>query len=210
MAAEDTIREKTLETQRDILDIEWMMFTAVHGGNGRVFSEADRRSFAIMRLSMFSTWEKFTFDSYLNDLRVAADSSRNLFVEKYYHMIEKTDPESYLKARAFLPILDPTSCELIEAIVKIYAEWEEEVTKDYPVIARVALPMDNLIEGEDTSYAHYLSCELRTYSKKTLTMLYSSLVAFPDRNRYYESLDNLMKAHGFASLAEAEEFFTQK
>ena len=80
MPAEDTIREQTLPTQRDIVDIEWMMFTAVHGGNGRVFTDTDRRSFAIMRISQFSSWEKFALDSYLNDVRTAFDNNRNLFV----------------------------------------------------------------------------------------------------------------------------------
>ncbi len=204
MPAEDKYRDQVLKVQRDIVDLEWMMFTGIHGGDGKVFTDQDRLAFATMRTSQFFSWERFVTESYLNDLQTAVASNRNLLLEKYYYMIEQTDPESFIKAQAFMPKLDETSLELVDMIADQYRTWETEIAEKYPTIAKVALPMDNMTEGEDTSFAHYLFCELKTYSKKTLTMLYSSLVAFPDKNRYKASLEYLMRAYGFDSLEEAE------
>lgn len=201
----DKYREKTLQTQRDIVDIEWMMFAGVHGGDERAFTDQDRLSFAIMRTSQFFSWEPFVAESYLNDLHTALRTNRNLFLEKYYFMIEKSDPEAFVKAQPFMTMPDETSLDLVSMITDQYREWENGIIEKYPTIAKVALPMDNITEGEDTSFAHYLSCELKTYSKKTLTMFYSSLVAFPEKNRYQASLEYLMRAYGFSSLDEAEE-----
>ncbi len=198
------VREQTLQVQRDIVDIEWIMFTNVHGGGGRVFSEDDRYAFATMRLAQFSSWEKFPLDSYLNDVSTALETNRNLFAEKYYYMIEESDPETFIKAKPFLPQIDETCQDLINMITDQYRKWEQGIIAIYPNVARVSLPMDNMTESADNSYAPYFNCEIKTYSKKTLTMLYSSLVAFPDKNRYELSLQYLMKAYGFATLAEAE------
>ena len=147
--------------------------------------------------------------SYINDLRTALDANRNMFAEKYYYMIEETDPETFIKAKPFLPIIDDTSRELIDLITDQYRIWEKELAAVFPRVVNAALPMDNMTEGADKSYAHYLNCEIKTYSKKTLTMLYSSLVAFPEKNRYRMSLEYLMKAYGFASLEEAEKAMTR-
>lgn len=210
MPGEDLlIREQTLQVQRDIVDLEWIMFTGVHGGGGRNFTEDEQRAFATMRLAQFSSWEKFPLDSYINDLRTALDANRNMFAEKYYYMIEETDPETFIKAKPFLPIIDDTSRELIDLITDQYRIWEKELAAVFPRVVNAALPMDNMTEGADKSYTHYLNCEIKTYSKKTLTMLYSSLVAFPEKNRYRMSLEYLMKAYGFASLEEAEKAMTR-
>ena len=205
MPSEDLlIREQILQVQRDIVDLEWIMFTGVHGGGGRVFTEDEQRSFATMRLAQFSSWEKFPLDSYFNDVQTALASNRNMFAEKYYFMLEASDPETFIKAKPFLPQMDETCRELIDLITDQYRTWEQDLAKAYPKVVRAGLPIDNFAEGPDRTYAHYLNCEIKTYSKKTLTMLYSSLVAFPDKNRYRMSLEYLMKAYGFAGLDDAE------
>jgi len=73
-----------------IISLEWEMFQRVENEGGRASCQDDPTTFYHMRKSQFSAWTEEICLSYLEDLRAAAKSGRNLVEEKYARMMAST------------------------------------------------------------------------------------------------------------------------
>ena len=196
--------ERTKEIQKAIVEIEWVMFQEVHGIGGRAACQDNREGFVMHRLSQFSSWEPYVLESYLLDLQEAVTVGRNLVMEKYAYMMEITDPAYFAQIKHLLPPVDEDCYELADMITEQYLIWEKEVDMMYPNVRKHGRPTDDTTLDGSTSFRNYLRSELLTYSKKTLIQLYSSILAFPEVNRYLQSMEYLARAYGYKTLAEAE------
>ncbi len=146
--------------------------------------------------------------SYLDDLKEAAVSGRNLFTEKYARMMQSTSPDEYARIEHLLPTVDLRVLELIEKIVTIVLKWEYELLEKYSYIVKRRRPISS--DGDSpgiTSLETYLKGELATYSPQTLE-LYWERVKQQESNGVNGSaiiLAQTLKQYGFDSLDEANE-----
>jgi hypothetical protein len=86
-------------------------------------------------------------------------------------------------------------------------DWQRAMFRDYPAVMSGARPLtDESTREQMTSFETYARGELETYSDRTLALLHSDLLEMLTAG---ESLsekvyDYLVRANGYASLAEAE------
>jgi len=202
MTNKDSLIEK-------IVSIEWVMFQNVNNIEGGTAScQKDKKTFEIMRIVQFISWQEDTLESYLNDLEDAQKTERNLLTEKYARMMESNSPSEYAQIKHLLPPLDPEVPPLIEKIIEISRNWEEEVIKEYPFVTRRGRPVDSSDDNElVTSIITYLRGELATYSKKTLSLYYDNLLALKSRNINGAKLilEETVKKYGYETLEKANE-----
>ncbi|OLR55140.1 hypothetical protein BHK98_03110 [Hornefia porci] len=163
----------------EIIALEWDMFQRVENIGGRAGCQDDWNTFYIMRYSQDATWSEDTLRSYLNDLKRAEASGRNLLTEKYAYMMEFTDPEYYREhLQASLPALSEQKGRLIAEIVGLQLISHRKFAGQFPRIAGAGRPV-----GEDrgeTSVKSYSIGELKTYSEETLRLLLRDVKQNPD------------------------------
>lgn len=163
----------------EIIALEWDMFQRVENIGGRAGCQDDWNTFYIMRYSQDATWSEDTLRSYLNDLKRAEASGRNLLTEKYAYMMEFTDPEYYREhLQASLPVLSEQKGRLIAEIVSLQLISHRKFAGQFPRIAGAGRPV-----GEDrgeTSVKSYSIGELKTYSEETLRLLLRDVKQNPD------------------------------
>lgn len=138
--------------------------------------------FKTMREMTHSVLSVQTLKSYLEDLQKAKAEGRNLLKEKYARMDNIISP---LKSNP-----------LIEEIVKIEAHWMRELSEKYPMSFKA---------GSDV-FETYLSCELETYSDKTLELYFRDISKTEKerRNLAEERYTLLFQKIGYRSIAEVE------
>jgi hypothetical protein len=196
-----------MELLEKIIALEWAMFQLVQNEGGRASCQDNYPTFRIMRESQFSAWPDAVLRSYLSDLEQAEAEGRNLVMEKYARMMERTAPERYREISAYLPPLGTGETEAIRQIMDIQQNWTRAAAAHYPHIVGQGRAVSST---DDRAYAAssetYLRSELATYSPETLRLLLSFL---SDADRKGENLterilERTVKGYGFSSLDEAE------
>ena len=195
------------ETVTKILEIEWEMFDATQNEGGRASCQENKGQFLIMRRSQFSGWDAATLESYLRDLETAKSQGRNLMVEKYGYMMERTAPLQFSQIKDRLPTISEEKRALADTLVEQTVQWAEEFHAKYPKVASHGRPVhksaDNLWT---TSIETYNLGEMLTHGEETLRLLgqcYAKAKA-EERNLYTEILRETARLSGFNSLEEAE------
>jgi hypothetical protein len=182
-------KNRTIE---EILDIELAMFLSVNSEQTSGCQDHPE-SFKLHRRVQFSVWSFDTLASYLEDLRRAEASGKNLMRQKYARM------------QGLIP--QENTNPLIDAIVRIKIDWQEEMFRKYPALMRGARPLTDADEDAAmTSFETYARGELETYSDRTLERLHADMVAKLERgiNVSEDVYEFLVKESGYASLQEAE------
>jgi hypothetical protein len=182
-------KDRTIE---EILDIELAMFLSVNSEQTSGCQDHPE-SFKLHRRVQFSVWSFDTLASYLEDLRRAEASGKNLMRQKYARM-QGLIPQAHANP-------------LIDAIVRIKTGWQEEMFRKYPALMRGARPLTDAEEDAAmTSFETYARGELETYSDRTLELLHADMVAKLARriNVSEEVYEFLAQESGYASLQEAE------
>lgn len=190
-----------------IITIEWEMFDKVDNVSGRAACQDNERTFRIMRGSQFEAWDDATLESYLRDLQSALAEGRNLLTEKYAHMMEYTAPLEFRDMEDRLPKVPVKKKELIRKITRQQLAWHERIASEFPLLVNQGRPIHTAEESMyDTSVETYMIGELTTYSMDTLRAYesYMEKLAAEGKNLSRMTLENTAKAHGYASLEEAE------
>lgn len=192
----------------DIAKIEWEMFQHVHNTGGRASCQDDPDTFFRMRMSQWMVYSERLLQSYKEDCEQAVASGKNLIFEKYARMMKTTYPEEYAVLKEYLPEKTTEEKEIIEQIIVIHLEWDKEVMERFPRVRRCGRTSttaeDNSMTG--SSMESYLRAEAKTYSWKTLQLLYRETKAA------YKKGDNLLQQiianetafYGYESLEAAE------
>jgi hypothetical protein len=191
-----------------IIEREWTMFKAVPNEGGKAVCQEDLNTFRIMRASQAASWSEAALESYLNDLREAENSGRNLLSEKYARMMRSTWPDEYARIEHLLPPLDPRAAELIQEIVSVVLKWEQGLLENYPHILERGRPIFSTEDAPGiTSLETYLKGELATYSLRTLELYLAHVRQLESEgaNGSAITLANTVRQYGFNSLEEANE-----
>jgi hypothetical protein len=191
-----------------IIEREWTMFQAVPNEGGKAVCQEDLNTFRIMRASQAASWSEAALESYLNDLREAENSGRNLLTEKYARMMRSTWPDEYARIEHLLPPLDPRAAELIQEIITVVLKWEQELLEKYPHILKRGRPIFSTEDAPGiTSLETYLKGELATYSLRTLELYLAHVRQLESEgaNGSAITLANTVRQYGFNSLEEANE-----
>jgi hypothetical protein len=197
--AEDVVRE--------ILDLEWDMFSRVQSLDGPVACQQDPRAFEIMRSSQILSWSQEVALSYLSDLKQAVADGRNLMTEKYARMMEYTAPCEFRCLGPDLPALDKEADLLLGKLSRLSVGWMEALVAKYPHVGAQGRPLHSSEDGRfTTSFETYNRGELSTYSTKTLQLLLDHYLAMAatGTNPAEVILRHTVEKQGFASLERAE------
>jgi hypothetical protein len=191
----------------EIINIEWNMFSSVSNMGGKAYCQYDSATFETMRRSQFGTWSEDILVSYRDDLLCAARQGRNLMSEKYARMMENTWPEEFGALANELPAVDEETLVKIENIIAINVEWKKAACVKYPTLSGKGRPVtSNEDSRNDTSFETYLRGELKTYSPKTIRLLYDYTRAqqHDGQNGVEANLSMQARQYGYTSLEEAE------
>jgi len=189
-------KETTMTEKNNLIDailkIELAMFLTVNPTPTSSCQESPE-SFKLHRRAQFSPWSLETLESYLEDLREAQATGKNLMRLKYARMqgligCENTNP-------------------LIDEIVRLKIDWQKEMFRRFPAVMSGARPLS--AEGESaqmTSFETYARGELETYSNHTLELLHADLrlKLAQGINMSEEVYEFLVCESGYPSLVEAE------
>ena len=193
------------EVIKEVLELEWEMFTNVRSINGRASCQDDRETFLIMRKAQADIWSAETLSSYSNDLRSAKHDKINLMAIKYARMMEVTFPEEYSELKNQLPPVSPRIRDLVLEIVKYHLEWSMEASDRYPKLFTLGRPVSGNL-NRSNSIENYLKSELLTYSVDTLELCLKDTIEAANKgiNLSLEILKNTAAGYGFDSLEEIE------
>ena len=188
---------------KEILDLEWDMMGRMENNENR---EEERPLFESMRVAQFATWPESLLQSYLDDLRAAQETGRNLQEEKFVRMLKNTEPEEYERMKGKLPEL---SAEITDAVREIWALMEKlnrEFAQKYPVLGMSGRPLTADLETDIPSIETYQCSEMMTYSLKTLGMFMDFLRSDTEEggNLVERIQANTITQVGFKSLEDAE------
>jgi hypothetical protein len=192
----------------DVTQLEWDMFQHVYNTGGRASCQDDPDTFFKMRMSQWMVYSDDVLHSYYEDCQNAIREGRNLMFEKYGRMMETTFPEEYEEIKEHLPDVSDRE-ELAEKIVAVNLEWDEKMLEEYPNVrnrGRVRTTAeDGIMAG--SSMESYLRCELLSYSKKTLELIWQETEAAYNRGESLlkQTITNETLFYGYQSLEEAEE-----
>jgi hypothetical protein len=191
-----------------IIRTEWDMFQKVNNIGGRAGCQDDRNTFHIMRYSQYSAWTDELLKSYEKDLEAALNQQRNLVMEKYAYMMEFTAPEYYKQElEPYLPKIDMESMLMIEEITAYLVSCDKEIAEKYPKLSKSGRPIEaGSNNGGFTSVETYAIGEMKTYSKKTLTLYleYIRVNRAAGKNTALIVQDTMVRLYGYASIEEAE------
>ncbi len=194
-----------------IMDIEWQMFSSVNNAGGKAACQTDSATFRIMRASQCAAWDKALLASWLADFEAAQAQGRNLMSEKYARMMESTFPEEYALIADRLPPLDPGAAQKIEEIVAVHLKWKEYLDARYPHLGERGRPLRSRDDSTGLpSLETYMRAELQTLSPGTIALYHAATMkrAGCGESEAEENLLNQVKQYGFASLEEAEHYFS--
>ena len=180
----DRAADRKRQTVEAILEIEVEMFLRVRTDE-EPSCRAHMEAMKLHRRGQFAGWSAGTCRSYLEDLRRARTSGRNLMTLKYARMDNLIQPLS--------------NNPLIAQIRDRYIEWQQEVMERYPNTLRGGRDLDD--------FANYLTSELETCSDETLALLWADVraCARDGGNMSLEVYRLLATQSGYGSLEEMEE-----
>lgn len=199
-------REQTEQMLRELLSVEWDMFTNVNNTSGRAVCQDDKKTFTIMRISQFLAWDEPTLESYYEDVKRAAAQGWNLMTEKYARMMERTWPEEYRKLEGRIPGVSLEKRQLVLDILKRQMELLKKLEQKYPNVVRRGRPLYTSEDtAQDTSTETYLYGELQTYSIETLRRYQRYMVSLQKQGRSLneEILEITARFYGYGSLEQA-------
>ena len=177
MLTEERSRE---ELSKSIIEAELDMFERVRTSEPSLCKDRPE-TFKVMRGMTHTGLSTETLESYFEDLQNAGAEGRNLMTEKYARMDNIIPP---IKVNRF-----------IDGIVETETGWMEELSVKYP---------HTFLGG--SGFTAYLSCELETYSDKTLRLYYADISKAEQegRNLSEEQYTNLFQQIGYSSIEEVE------
>ena len=169
------------ELLKKIVEIEYQMFENVRTNQPSLCQE-NPGAFKLMREMNHSVLSYKTLQSYLNDLKDAKLKDRNLMTEKYALMGNLIPP---LKNNP-----------LIQEIDSIESEWMNNLSKQYPLS----------ITHKPNYFSKYLSCELETYSDKSIELYFKDVQTAKKNgvSLVKDKFEYLAKKLGYSSLKELE------
>ena len=170
------------ETIRQIVAIEWEMFHSVKASEPTVCQQSPG-AFRLMRWMSHSVLPEPVLESYLRDLNQAVEQKRNPMTEKYARM------------QGIIPPLKRNV--KIDEIVAVESRWMQDVARLYP----------KTFQWDPQGFSLYESCELETYSDRTIDLYHEAVTKARDqgRNLVEERYANLFRRLGYASIAAKEE-----
>ena len=189
---------------------EWKMFQKVQNEGGRADCQDDWKTFRIMREAQYAPWPAALIELLNIDLMYAEEQGRNLMVEKYARMMISTAPEQFRDIEPHLPVISEEKRALTEDIISIHKSWMEEHARTYPALTARGRVLYTSQDSEwNTSSETYLRGELLTWSAGTLKEYLKFLqeCQAEGRNLVNEQDESAVKAYGFESLEEAEQFY---
>lgn len=192
----------------DIAQIEWELFQNVQNTGGRASCQNDPDTFFKMRMSQWMVYSKETLNSYMEDLKSSMEQGRNLIFEKYGFMMETTYPDEFEGIKEHLPKVSPETEKMIDEMADIHVKWDKEVYKKYPHIrenGRVFRSSEDSVYNGSSSES-YLRGEYKTYSPKTVELIYKQVKQAEDagENLLEKIIENEVKFYGYRSLEDAE------
>lgn len=195
-----------------IISLEWEMFQRVENEGGRASCQDDPTTFYHMRKSQFSAWTEEICLSYLEDLRAAANSGRNLVEEKYARMMASTAPLRYLELEPFLPVLAENISQLAAELSHALAVESDACRKKYPHVFSRARAIYTSEDRGFPSLETYMRGEMLTYSEKTLLLIrdYMSALSEEGISLGERMMASSVSAYGKLSLAEAEKALAKR
>ena len=192
---------------KELIDIEWQMFTTAQNIGGRASCQDDRTTFDIMRRSQFETWDDVTLAWYRSDLDAAVSCNQNIVAEKYGYMMEWSDPENFELIKDQLMPVSPAKQRLVDEILAIFMRQTEDLFEKYPGFASTSRPLHR--KDDHRSFASietYMMGELKTYSEETLCALLSNMRAMEKNGKSmaFEINNNTAKSYGYEGLDDYE------
>lgn len=193
---------------RQVVDLEWEMFTAVESLDSRPSCQDDRAGFEIMRRSQYGPWPGELLAEYLAFLIDARNSQRNVVAEKYARMMKSTHPGEYAALAGKLPPLGAGETRLIRECLALHLEWKRGCDEKYPCLKGRGRELESRSDSRgNTSFETYLEGELSTYSLGLLRDYRRFLGRLEAENRNLAEmiLEETARLLGYASLDEMEE-----
>ncbi|MFC1973899.1 DUF4125 family protein [Chloroflexota bacterium] len=174
------------ELVNNIIQIERVMFQQVQTSEPSICQERVE-TFKAMRKMTHSVLSTETLASYLNDLQKAGVKGRNLLRDKYARMQDLIPP---LKTNP-----------VIEKICEFETRWMMQLSVRYPGTFQAG-----------SNFRTYLSCELETYSDRTINLYFRDVLKadYKGRNLVEERYAELAKDLGYSSLDHMVEATLQK
>ncbi|MDO5044915.1 MAG: DUF4125 family protein [Coriobacteriia bacterium] len=211
LVKQESTPEETQERQeliKDILDVEWAMFTAVNNVGGPAECQSQDETFKIMRSAQFYTWSLNTLELYHRDVLEARAQGRNLMTEKYARMMSVTHPDEYAEIAGALPGVPAESLDLVETIAAQFELWDKAVEKEFPRLrGRGRAKNEDSQVGSTPTANTYMIGELLTYSYKTLESLFKDMeyALTYKKNMVREQLEATVMQYGYKDLETAEQ-----
>ena len=196
-----------------ICEREWQMFSQVQNNGGPASCQQDAQGFKRMRTCQFAAWDTATLALYLEDLDRAGAEGRNLPMEKYAWMMERTHPDEFAALADDLPPLTQEQRDIITAIVRVQVDWEAAVDTRFPHVRAGGRPLRSAQDAPGvTSFETYLEGELKSYSLATLQsyLAHVQRVEAEGGNLALDVAEHTARAYGFASLADMEQHLADK
>lgn len=189
-----------------IIEKEWPMFHNVNGDEARVDCQEDDKTFGAMRRAQYSVWDADTLAGYLADISAAEAEGRNLAREKYIRMMEFSDADGYEHFKSELPAVSPEKAGLVGEIWALMLSQTERMNEKYPSLALAGRPLRADDDTNGTSIETYQTCELLTYSEKTLKSFLNNILELEAQGVEFvtEVQRNSVVCLGYSSLESAE------
>lgn len=198
---------------KDMIDMEWEMFSATQNIGGQASCQRDKRSFDIMRRAQFENWDDESLRHYYDDLRQAKAEGLNLPTLKYAYMMESTDPETYGRIASALPVIDDEKRRLVEKLVEQTIVWCEEFAASWPNIAAAGRSIRSSADSlYNTSVETYSRGEFSSYGTATLRSLlrHYERLRHEGVNLHERVVEQELRAQGAESLAAAEKIMARR
>ena len=192
---------------KEIIDIEWGMFTAVQNIGGRASCQDNRKTFDLMRRAQFEAWDDAALACYRRDLDNALSCGRNIVAEKYGYMMEWSDPEGFAAIADQLPAADPARQRLVDEVLAVFVREAGVLIEKYPKFFKRSRPLHRSQDRRSfVSMETYMMGELKTYSEETLLALLSHMKKQEAQGSsfVFEINNNTAKLYGYKGLADAE------
>ena len=196
------------EKLQRLIRLEWEEFQNVHNKGSRAPCQDDRKTFWIMRSSLFAPWSEEMIDSWYDDLLTARAEGHELVAEKSAWMMERTAPEEFQQIKHLLKVPSGESLALIAEIISLEMRGMDEYRKTYPYLAAQNRDFRSEADTENSiSFETYLWGELHTYSVRTLRLYFDMAKRLQSRNSSMalSVMEHTVKAYSYASLEDAEQ-----
>ncbi|VWL85859.1 DUF4125 family protein [Oceanivirga miroungae] len=185
---------------KEILDIEWELFTNLNNVGGRANCQDNKNEFLITRSSQWENLSRNVCYSYLKDLHNARISNTNPLFEKYAYMMEYTHKDEFDKIKMYLPEEDERKNKVISKIEEIVMNWEKEFHSKYPKISKFVRQIDI----DDVAPARaYLIGEHKSYSYTT-NLIYLEYIKTLDFNLVEKIYSDIIAKKGLKDLDTLE------